>query len=270
MYEILANRVIVEITGSDSSKFLQNLVSNDIIKHKYCYAYMLSSQGRYLFDFFIYQISNQQFLIDISQTQVDLFQKKLMLYKLLATLEIANKEQEYKVLYSYQALKQKKVLISNRDPRYKKLGFRSIVAHDINYNKQIANLYLEDKYKFAIPDGEIDLIYDKAIPVEYGAEELHAVDYQKGCYVGQEVISRAKYQGVIRKKIFKVTAKNNLEINRENNESIASDVNIGILCSSYKNYGIALIREEKYQSLIDHKFTVDGQLIELSIPSWRE
>ena len=65
-----------------------------------------------------------------------------------------------------------------------------------------SDLYLEAKYEFGMIDGDTDLKYEKSIPIDFAANELNAISYTKGCYVGQEVISRAKYQGVIRKKIY--------------------------------------------------------------------
>ena len=93
-----------------------------------------------------------------------------------------------------------------------------------------------DKYKYSIIDGYLDLVYERSIPIEYGAEELNAIDYNKGCYVGQEVISRVKYQGIVRKKIFKLQF--GTEFAFKEHDPKITDLNgdkLGIMCSHYQN-----------------------------------
>lgn len=269
MYEILQNRALVEVSGSDSLRFLQGLITNDIIAYRYCYTYMLSNQGRYVSDFFILNMSDNNFLIDIALNSASNFIAKLMTYKLRAKVDIVQNTDKYSVLYSKEELKQSNVIASNKDPRYPALGFRSIILRtDDLYNGQ-GNIYFEDKYHYAIPDGDIDLIYEKSIPLEYGARELNAISYKKGCYVGQEFISRSTYYGVIRKKIFKA-----IDVSGENNliteNLIPQSNNIGILCSKYNNLGIALVNEEKNFELIQNPVFFNGIKMILCAPGWRK
>ena len=135
------------------------------------------------------------------------------MYKFRAAIELIDLSDDYQVLYSKDDLKINSV-ISFRDTRYSKLGIRTIIKKtnlsDLK-GELTTGLYYTDKYNFAIPDGGVDLIAEKSIPLEYGAEELGAISYTKGCYVGQELMSRTKYQGVIRKKIFKISGQNELK-----------------------------------------------------------
>ncbi|XP_044732922.1 putative transferase CAF17, mitochondrial [Chrysoperla carnea] len=141
-------------------------------------------------------------------------------------------------------------LVTARDPRYNLLGFRSITQSQSCHSRIGGNLskklYLDDKYNFAIVDGVDDLIVGKSIPTLYGIEELKGVSYDKDCYVGQEVISRAKYQGAIRRKIYKIIAEEDLSSLIKDEEILAGNDSIGIICSSYQNKAIALVKEEKY------------------------
>ncbi|WPY00166.1 Folate-binding protein YgfZ [Candidatus Trichorickettsia mobilis] len=269
MYEILTDRSILEVSGVDASKFLQNLITNDLTVNDYCYTYMLNNQGRYLFDFFIIKLSSEKFLIDISQTISAQFIEKLMMYKLRARVEFFNSSDKYSVIYSKNK-PEFTTIFSSHDPRYQQLGIRSIVNKTVKFvpDAQL-DLYLNDKYNFAIPDGDIDLIPGKSIPVEYGAEELGAISYDKGCYIGQEVISRTKYQGTVRKKIFKIQAKTDMNNQLKTNEIVSSSEVIGRVCSTYKTQGLALVREENYFACSNELITVDGIEIKLSIPEWR-
>ncbi|MCC8418034.1 MAG: folate-binding protein [Rickettsia endosymbiont of Bryobia graminum] len=268
MYEILTNRSIIEISGEDAMNFIHNLTTNDIKKLGYCYNYALSSQGRYLFDFFVFKKSHEEFLIDIDINQSELFKKHLMIYKLRAKVKITDLSAIYQVIYSTEKLENVE-FFSNKDPRYNQLGFRSIISKDLNIQDTIIQeLYLQDKYNFAIIDGYQDLIYDRSIPVEYGCEELNAVSYNKGCYIGQEVISRVKYQGVIRKKIFKISSAINITHLKKNEEININNKKIGMVCSTYKNIGI--VRIEEYFSFENTIILINNIPVSLSLPPWRK
>ncbi|WCR57389.1 YgfZ/GcvT domain-containing protein [Rickettsia asembonensis] len=303
MYEILSNREIIKIIGLDSVKFLQNLITNDICKSSYCYTYLLNNQGRYLFDFFVYVHNLEEIYLDIDKSNKAALIEHLNFYKFRSKIQIIDCSDEYKVIYSLQKL-DIDTLVTSRDPRYSMLGFRSINKLDVipracsGIQKIIkkdwttwsshgvtkkespssiiplcesenpASLYLEDKYNFAIIDGVEDLIIDKSIPNMYGAEELNAISFDKGCYVGQEVISRAKYQGVIRRKIYKIMANEDLSSLVKDEEILVDNDKIGVICSSYRNKAIALIREEKYLTYKEADITVKGIKINLSLAPW--
>jgi folate-binding protein YgfZ len=266
MFEVLNDRSLLEISGCDSFKFLQNLITNDLSKNDYCYSYMLSNQGKYLFDFFVFKDSQERFIVDINNNQLSLFKNKLLLYKLRANVTFGDLD-NYNVIYSSD-IPSFPSLISAKDPRSDLLGFRSIVASDIP-ESMVTGLYLKDKYDIAIPDGYTDLIFDRSIPLEYGAEELTGISYNKGCYVGQEVMSRTKYQGVIRKKIFHLFSDSDLGHLSKNDTINIGDVNIGLICSVHQNNAIALIREEKYLALQDKEIAIGNAIVQISIPRWR-
>ncbi len=269
MYEILANRAIIEVFGDDAMKLLHNLITNDIKNTNYCYTYALNNQGKYLFDFFILKLSNTRFFIDININQSNLFKNYLMRYKLRAKIRVNDVTDVYQIVYSKQQLE----FNGYQDPRCNKLGFRSIVNKNTILANGIKGLYLQDKYNYTIVDGYEDLIFERSIPVEYGCEQLNAVSYTKGCYIGQEVISRIKYQGVIRKKIFKLSLNTSslshtLDISKQD-EIMVNNTKIGVVCSSYKNNAIALIKMDDYRSLQNTVINVKNQVVSLCIPSWR-
>ena len=271
MIEILSNRSVLHITGPDSQIFLQGMITNDIIKNIYSYNYLLTHQGKYLFDFFIYKQNDNSYFLDINLNNFADLQKHLTLYKLRRNLEIRDISSEYAISYSKLPIRSE-VEFSIQDPRYNKLGCRSMIKHSNINSLKVTNglLYLADKYKYAIVDGNPDLIYNRSIPVEYGAEELCSIDYHKGCYLGQEVISRVKYQGVIRKKIFKLQFDKKILPELSGAKITDLDNNIlGIVCSNYKNQAIGLIREEKFLELKQKVAIVDSQLANIQVPPWR-
>lgn len=279
MIELLKNRSVISVTGADALKFLQSMTTNDLENHQNSYNYLLSPQGKYLHDFFVSKVSDEELLIDIDYSCVGAFIQKLNLYKLRRAVQLEDLSDDYCVVYSpLSALPTKAGIpeykVHYQDPRFHKLGFRSIIKTSYINNSELVsnNLYKQDKYEFAIPDGVSDLIFDRSIPLHFGGEELLAISFSKGCYVGQEVISRAKYQGVIRKKIFKI--KSDLQISFHEIGAEITDINggkIGIFCSSYNNVGIVLLDEEKYLEL-DKKIAIieEGDKVEIIVPEWRE
>ncbi len=270
--DILRNRALVSISGPDAAKFLQGLTTNDVIKNVFSYNYFLNNQGRYLFDFFLYKQRDDLYFLDTDKERLKAFLLKLNMYKLRSDVKIEDLSEEYDVVYSRDVL-EFDAIYSERDPRCDSLGFRTVIASSVasDIETLVNNLYNQDKYEHAIVDGVPDLIYERSIPIEYGAEELNAIDYNKGCYVGQEVISRAKYQGVVRKKIFKLKFGTKIAFIASGTEITDLQGNkIGIVCSNYEDLAIALIREEKYFGLESKKAMINDHLCEILLPSWRQ
>jgi folate-binding protein YgfZ len=259
------NRGIIKISGNDASSFLQALITNDIYGSATIYAMMLSPQGRYLFDFFITNTGNLYWLETDLSSLSDLI-AKLKLYRLRSNVVIEDVSDAYSIVYSHELLPRDKVC-EYQDPRFEGMGMRTIVSGGSEL--ATTDLYLRDKYAYAIPDGEFDLIRDKSMPQEYGMDMLKCIDYTKGCYVGQEMISRTKYQGVIRKQIFKIVAESDLSGFEQGSQVTASGTKIGVLCSSYLNEGIGLIRLEDYNTNLGAQFYINGLEVRLEIPAWR-
>lgn len=250
IYEILENRVIILIKGDDSESFLQSLVTNNIASNIYSYNYLLSNQGRFLADFFVYKSNECEYFIDVDKKLADNLLKRLKLYKLRSKIDLELIDDKFHIIYSKEKLVDE-VIFSTQDPRSSHLGYRSIILSDselYDNANSVSDLYYEDKYEFGIPDGAIDLEYEKSIPVEFGADELNAIDYKKGCYVGQEVISRVKYQGVVRKKIYIIkSGRDFCDFIKVDNAEVFDDSGnkLGKICSFFKDRAICLLREEK-------------------------
>lgn len=268
MPSTISDRSIIKISGIDAAKFLQNLVTNDVasvLDDESIYAMMLSPQGRFLFDMFVIKTSDG-YLMDIFAGTKELLLKKLRMYKINMRVEIENCE-GWCVGYERVIATAPRNNVIYKDPRYKNLGYRAIL--DPSHGVDDENHYLTDKYKYTIPDGGIDLLYDKAMPQEYGAEQLRAISYTKGCYVGQEVISRTKSQGVVRKKIYKVSADFNMSDIPHGTEIKSNGNKIGIFCSGNKDSGIALIREEDLEvGRTDALYLLDHKQVQLAIAPW--
>ncbi|AVP87010.1 glycine cleavage T-protein [Candidatus Phycorickettsia trachydisci] len=230
-YQIL-NRSVIKISGDDKHKFLSSITTNIVDQDQLSYQLILSATGRLICDFFVFPGIDEYFL---DTGLKDRLLSTLIKYKMRSKVLIT--EEDLQVVYSDQPFGK----MSFKDSRYDKLRYRSIVSDGLDKG---SDLYMQDKYDYGIPDGEIDMIPDKTIPVEFGIDILNGISYTKGCYPGQEVIARAKHQGVVRKRLYLLEAENDIA-SSNGAEILHQGEKIGALCSSYKNKGICLLRKEE-------------------------
>jgi folate-binding protein YgfZ len=208
---VLETRGVIKIIGPDKEKLLQGIISNNISKISHdslLYALMLTPQGKFWCDMFIVA-KGEEWWLDIPASLITEFCAKLMKYKLRLDVTIEDLSNQYRVVIDYQ-------YSSNElfpDPRDARLGWRGIVSKEDALIPQPGNLlqemrteashsdYDERRMEYGIPEAIIDMVPGKAFPLEYGLEKLNAIDFNKGCYVGQEVIARTHNRGEVRKRL---------------------------------------------------------------------
>jgi len=258
---ILIGRNCIIVAGNDRFNFLQGLITNDVMllkKQQVIYACILTPQGKYFADIFIINCDDY-FLIDIPQNLSAELIVKLNMYKLRSNVSISAVE-NIKVIAAEAILDglDKKLTYFN-DPRNKDLGFRYYIdkqdISDIDNLEDSDRIYDLKRIELLIPEGEKDLISNKSFPLEYELDRLGAISFTKGCYVGQEVVSRTKYRGVIRKKIYKIIADKDL---LSGQEILVGGNKIGTLCSVVNNIGLALLYKEFYANFLDDKVVTDS------------
>lgn len=256
-YTWLKNRAVVKVVGVDSFKFLQGILTNDVnklLKDQTIYACLLTPQGKYFADFFLYKVEDG-ILIDLSALRKEEILKKLNTYKLRSDVNFIDMP-EYKVVSTFSAPFEG---MSFKDPRSDALGLRGFVIED--------DLEESDEYDLArianfIPEGDKDLIPEQSFLLEYGFDDLNAIDYKKGCYVGQELIARTHYRGEIRKEIVQIQSVDKLPA--LGTMIYRDEKKLGIVCSSVGSLGLALIRSEDVKSLSENeKITADGKEVKL-------
>lgn len=275
----LYERAAISISGEDSLEFLQGLVSNNVkslAEGKAIYAALLSPQGRFLHDFFLIPWQGKIF-IDVNKERAgDLF-ARLKLYRLRSKVEIAREESLcISALWDGEIGESEdpdyKIYV---DPRLVELGYRMIGSKDAiaEFCKQqsISEVTEEEYEKFrlslCVPDTS-DMIVEKSLLLESGFEELHGVDFSKGCYVGQEVTARSKFRGQVRKSFYSVKAIGNLLAS--GTKITAGEEIIGEMRSSLGGIGIALIYNDKYEAAKegDIPFICSGLALEITPAVW--
>ena len=225
---ILEDRGILFVDGADAKDFLQNIITNDIHKvsdAKSCFASLLTPQGKFLFDFLVIKHKKGYFL-DCEKIQIDELFKQLSLYKLRSDIQILNLSNEFVVAaLSYEKFKSLKssedelgftiryekdpILL---DPRNKKLGARLVINLEKLYlslkKLDLKSSKLEEYYNLSFDLGILqnntNKLKDKIFGIECNFEELNAINFKKGCYVGQENTSRIKLRNKLRRRILPV------------------------------------------------------------------
>ena len=260
---ILSDRAIIEINGLDRKDFLQGLITNDINKVKQntlIYAAMLNAKGRFLYDFFIFEKDDSLFLDCLKSRRNEIF-TKLKFYKLRSQIEIIRND-NFEIIQNFEDVKNNSsACLIFQDPRHKSLGHRiyKILQQECSQNKNEESLYHYQRICLKIPEGEYDLTYEKSIIAEFDFDNLNAIDYNKGCYIGQELTARTHYMGEVRKKIFHIKIAN-LQTIEKNSEISCADENSGIVLSSscYKNelHALALIKITKEEGEVENDYMV--------------
>lgn len=194
-YVKLKNRGLIHLEGADRHEFLQGLTTNDIEKlkaDKPLYACLLTPQGKFLHDFFV--IEGKDFILldcEGGERAQDLF-KRLNLYRLRKNVQISVEENNdvYAVFGAP---------IGMPDPRDPEMGNRTFDKPDLE-EKPFED-WDYNRISLTIPDGSRDLIPEKSTMDEANMDQLNAIDYDKGCYIGQELTARMHYRGLGKKKL---------------------------------------------------------------------
>ncbi len=233
---ILKDRGVLYISGEDATDFLQNIITNDINKvsnNCSCFSSLLTPQGKYLFDFIIVK-HKQGYLLDCELNQIEDLIEKLIIYKLNSKVEILNLSNEFQVAAisneKFLSLENSKneeghtIILRNDpffiDPRNRKLGGRLIINLEKLYlsikklELKLADSkeYYDLSYKLGIPQINTKNLKEKIFGLECNFEELNAIDFKKGCYVGQENTARMKLKNKLRRRLFAVKADTKVSI----------------------------------------------------------
>jgi folate-binding protein YgfZ len=276
----LEDRIIIELIGTDTKGFLQALVTNnlDLVScNKSIYAALLSPQGKYIFDFFIFESSlNGLLSIDCEINRYQELLEKLNIYKLRNKIDF-NINKNITIFSIYGSDYSELILdlemnniegdtkkVNNNiiiiDPRNKNLGLRIYSNTDNSLKKldQIpygtASELDYNRIQLTVPNPAVDLEIEKSFLIENNFELINAIDFNKGCYIGQENTARQKYRGTTKKKLVPVRV---IGQNISNGTKIFHDEKIiGTMRSSCKDIGLVTIRTDIYKEYKKSKFNI--------------
>jgi folate-binding protein YgfZ len=248
---LLADRGVLSISGPQSETFLQDLVSNDVTKlapGEARYAALLTPQGKILFDMIVVAITDdgaRAFLIDCARAQVADLAKRLGFYKLRAKVTIEDRSDETAVLAYLDAAPQVDAIVV-RDPRSDAMGFRAYVRREAAEGAQTEiGPYEARRIAAGVPNGGVDFAYGDAFPHEANFDRINGIDFNKGCYIGQEVVSRMQHRGTARKRIVQVAF--SADAPPRGTEINAGKAVIGTMGSSAGGHGLAIVRVDRVE-----------------------
>ena len=244
-------RGVIEVAGPEARALLQRLITNDVdalSPGEARYAGLLTPQGKIVVDFLVVSVPTpdapERFLLDCPAALAADLARKLTLYKLRAKVTIADLSATWTAVPLPEEIApgDTSVMIFV-DPRSDALGFRAIGPRDA------LTTLLPDpaevdarRIRAGVPEGGLDFIYGDAFPHEANFDRLGGVDFRKGCYVGQEVVSRMQHRGTARKRVLAVqfdTAPATGTV------ILAGDVPVGTMGSAAGFHGLAMMRTDR-------------------------
>lgn len=206
----LADRGVVRVSGEDAKSFLDNLITCDLDRVSPQAARLgalLTPQGKILFDFLVFQAPAEiggAYYLDVLKVFAPDLAKRLGFYKLRAKVAVEDLSESLAVVAGWNTPRpDDEAGFVVEDPRLPELGWRAIVATQdaAEFGRDPADTYLFHRIALGVPEGGRDFLFGDAFPHEALMDQLHGVDFDKGCYVGQEVVSRMQHRGTARTRI---------------------------------------------------------------------
>jgi tRNA-modifying protein YgfZ len=275
----LPDRGIVKVAGEDAGHFLGGLVTTDVARLTpglARFGALLTPQGKIVVDFLITAAPGDHggYLLDCPRPLAQMLTEKLRFYKLRAKVSVENLSDDLGVIAAWDGVPAAQPDSAFADPRQPELGIRilapepraSDVARQIGADLVDATAYETHRIASGVPRGGLDFIYGDAFPHETNMDRLNGIDFDKGCYVGQEVVSRMQHRGTARTRTVKIILD---DFSPEPGQPIlAGDKQVGTMGSTSGKHGLALIRTDRVSDALEAgtKLTAGGLPIRIAEP----
>jgi folate-binding protein YgfZ len=253
----LPDRGVVKVSGTGARDFLNGLVTTDITLLRPGFGRfgaLLTPQGKITADFLITEAPSGHgggFLIDCPRALAQSLTDKLGFYKLRAKVAVENLSDSLGVLAAWDGDPAMKPDLAFADPRHAALGWRILVPADLAQKvvdligAELVDSAAYDAHRIAsgVPRGGLDFMYGDAFPHETNMDRLHGVDFDKGCYVGQEVVSRMQHRGTARTRTIRVILDGPSP--EPGAAVLAGEKPVGTMGSTAGQHGLALLRVDR-------------------------
>ncbi|MBB6470026.1 hypothetical protein HNQ96_005920 [Aminobacter lissarensis] len=268
---ILADRAIINVSGPDAEHFLQNILTLDLDalgQHEAKPGALLAPQGKIMFDFLVSRSGDNTLRLECRADISDDFVRRLMLYRLRAKADISKQDQVL-VAVSWQsdsAASQTDSTTTVRDSRFQAPVFRHYGA------APAATTGEADWHAFRIASGVAesgpDYALADAFPHDVLLDQMGGVGFKKGCFIGQEVVSRMQHRGTARRRVLLVTA--GADLPAAGTELRADGKVVGALGSVDGKNGLAIARIDRIKAALDagSEITAGDVAVSLEIPAW--
>lgn len=256
---LLPERGVVKVAGEDARTFLNGLLTSDIAKvtpQRAAYAALLTPQGKIMVDMIVAEAPAEDgggFFLDSPRALCLTLVERLNFYKLRAKVIAEDLSEILGVMTIWDGVAETEYGLCYADPRLPKLGMRCMLpphlaadaAADLGATLVDASEYEVHRITLGAPRGGLDFNYNDAFPHEADMDQLNGVDFEKGCYVGQEVVSRVEHRGTARKRVVPVAFE---DFAAEAGVAVkAGDMDIGVMGTSARGSGrgLAMLRLDR-------------------------
>ena len=285
----LPERGVVEVSGDDARKYLNGLFTTDVTRlhpGEARFGALLTPQGKIIVDFLVVQAatdraasdSSERFLLDCPRALAQTLTDRLGLYKLRAKVTIENLTDRLGVIAAWGGEMAVKPALGFADPRLAELGWRiiapasevPIIAGQIGAEIVPEVAYEAHRIGCSTPLGGLDFVYGDAFPHETNMDRLHGVDFAKGCYVGQEVVSRMQHRGITRTRAAQVLLDGPSDGGSPSPGTpiTAGDKTVGTLGSVADHKGIALLRLDRTAEAIQAGVPLTAGGLTIRVPNF--
>ena len=257
---LLPDRGVVKVSGPDARGFLNGLVTTDIEQLQpgaARFGALLTPQGKIITDLLVTETADGALLFDCPKALAKPFADRLTFYRLRAKVTIENLSEQLGVLAIWGGEPTAKPNFAFADPRDARLGSRIILRPDdasqaaasLDATLLDASAFEAHRIACGTPRGGLDFAYGDAFPHETNMDRLHGVDFGKGCYVGQEVVSRMQHRGTARTRVIRVAVNDGAP--EPGTAITAGEKSIGTMGSSAEGRGLALLRMDRASDALD-------------------
>jgi len=279
---LLSDRGVVKIAGEDARRFLHGLVTADVDAlepGQARYSALLTPQGKIIADFIMTEAEAADgggFFLDCPRALAPALVEKLNFYRLRAKLNIEDLSGALGVLAAWEGTGATECGLLYPDPRLPPLGLRCILPPDLLTEAAAelgatlveASAYEAHRIALGVPRGGFDFIYGDAFPHEADMDQFGGVDFAKGCYIGQEVVSRVEHRGIARTRIVPIAYDGFAP--QAGTPVVAGDKTVGTLGSSAGGRGLAMLRLDRVaDALAEYKpLSAGGVPLNIAKPAW--
>jgi folate-binding protein YgfZ len=279
---LLPERGVVKVAGDDARHFLNGLATNDIGKVTPSaprFAALLTPQGKIIVDFIAAEAEPGDgggFFLDCPRALAPALVEKLKFYKLRAKVTIEDLSEVLGVMAVWDGVGLSDYGLSFVDPRLPALGARSLLpphlapeaAEDLGATLVEPEAYEAHRIALGVPRGGQDFAYGDTFPHEADMDQLAGVDFDKGCYVGQEVVSRVEHRATARSRVVPIAYDEFSPL--PGVAVMAGEKQVGMLGSTAKGHGLALLRLDRVADALAGKtpLTAGGIAIRVVKPDW--
>jgi folate-binding protein YgfZ len=275
----LADRGVVRVAGEDAKAFLDGLLTCDldlVSPDRPRFGALLSPQGKILFDFIVFAMPLEAgggYALDVLKAYAPDLVRRLLFYRLRAKVAIEDRSESLAVIAGWDDAPRPgdQMGVIAEDPRLAALGWRAVVA---SVDAPLLAVDPPDAFHahriaLGVPEGGRDFLFGDAFPHEALMDQLSGVDFDKGCYVGQEVVSRMQHRGTARTRIVPLYFPEGT-VPEAGVEVVAGERPLGKTGTAARGRGLAMIRLDRAQDALNaaQPITAGGVPAEIVRPDW--